>query len=75
MVSDDDGDSVDKCVDVSTHTDLTSSMLDDIKDSAEYYKRKTSRMEEDMHPFTEKTFIGDDERVKFYTGLPKFEVL
>lgn len=28
-----------------------------------------------MHPFTEKTFIGDDERVKFYTGLPKFEAL
>ena len=64
-------------VDISTQTDLTTNMIEDMSHNSECYEQKRIElMEEGMQPFTEKAFtVYGKEYVKFYTGLPNFEVL
>ena len=64
-------------VDISTQTDLTTNMIEDMSHNSECYEQKRIElMEEGMQPFTEKAFtVNGKEYVKFYTGLPNFEVL
>ena len=64
-------------VDISTQTDLTTNMIEDMSHNSECYEQKRIElMEEGMQPFTEKAFtVNGKEYVKFYTGLRNFEVL
>ena len=64
-------------VDISTQTDLTTNMIEDMSHNSECYEQKRIELvEEGMQPFTEKAFtVNGKEYVKFYTGLPNFEVL
>jgi len=65
-------------VDISTQTDLTTNMIEDMSHNSECYaeQKRIELMEEGMQPFTEKEFtVNGKEYVKFYTSLPNFEVL
>lgn len=77
MVSQDED--VDIVVDANTQTTLTSDCID-------YHERKISVLINEIEslkadidslkaPFTERKFLENHESVKFYTGLPKFNVL
>ena len=69
-------------VGASTQTNITFSMIDDVKEELLCYKQRVCTLEDELRwlkndilPFTEKTFTNDNEYVKFYTGLPNFKVL
>ena len=63
-------------VDVSTQTDLTSKMIEDMCKNSERLETQIESTKEDLQAFTEKSFeVNGKEYVRFYTGLPNFEVL
>ena len=61
---------------VSTQTDLTSRMIEDMCKNSERLETQIESTKEDMHVFSEKSFeVNSKAYVRFYTGLPNFALL